>query len=60
MENTIYQNKDGHRVARETGKTPNGNEIGGFWVLRDSKGNWLGYSQYRWDLMQMDGNWKEI
>lgn len=37
-------------LAREHGKTPNGNELNGRWVLRDAKGEWVDFDQYRHDL----------
>ncbi len=37
-------------LARETGKTPNGNELNGRWVLRTVAGEWVDFDQYRHDL----------
>ncbi len=37
-------------LKREYGKTPNGNPINGFWVLRDPDGKFIDYDQSRNDL----------
>lgn len=47
---TRYESADGWVLQREYGKTPNGNDYNGAWVLRDEKGNYLGHDQYRYDL----------
>lgn len=47
-----YEAANGFTVRREHGKTPNGNEIGGHWVLRDKDGKWVDYNQYRNDIFQ--------
>lgn len=39
-------------MSREDGKTPNGNEIGRRWVLRDSFGKWIDFDTYRYDLAE--------
>jgi hypothetical protein len=49
-EDKLYMSDLGFTMAREDGKTPNGNPIGQRWVLRDPKGHWLDVSQYRNDL----------
>jgi hypothetical protein len=38
-------------IKREEGLTPNGNQIGNRWVLRDEAGEWIDCDQYRYDLM---------
>jgi hypothetical protein len=47
-----YESEDGYVMQREQGKTPNGNEIGGRWVLRDPLGNMVEIDQYRNDLAE--------
>lgn len=42
-------------ARREHGKTPQGNELNGRWVLRDSEGNWIDHDQYRSDLFSRHG-----
>ena len=37
------------------GKSPNGNNFGGFWVLRKKNGEYIGYGQYRYDLAPRHG-----
>ena len=45
-----YVSVDGEIVMfREYGRTPNGNEIYGRWVLRQS-GFFIDYNQYRFDM----------
>ena len=39
-----------YSLKREEGKTPNGNELDGKWVLRNNMGEFIDYSQYRNDL----------
>ena len=45
-----YLSDKGHTVKREYGKTPNGNDLGGWWVYRNTKGDFKDFSQYRADL----------
>lgn len=45
----IYLNEN-FILQRETGKTPNGNSLGGKWVLRNREGNFLDFDQYRYDI----------
>lgn len=40
-----------YRMQREYGLTPNGNSIGGRWVLRGPENEWIDVDQYRHDLM---------
>ncbi len=40
---------------REHGQTPNGNEFGGCWVLRDADGVYVDHDQYRHDLASRNG-----
>ncbi len=46
-----YKN-DEMTMQREYGKTPNGNALGGKWVLRNAKGDWIGFNVYRYDLAE--------
>lgn len=50
-----YESEDGFVMQREEGQTPNGNQISGRWVLRDSSGEWVGFDQYRQDLAEQNG-----
>lgn len=50
-----YEGDEGFTMRREQGKTPNGNNIGGRWVLRDANGVWIDFDQYRFDLMERHG-----
>lgn len=45
-----YRSDDGWTMCREQGKTPNGNDLRGDWVLRDDKGQWVDFDRYRSDL----------
>lgn len=45
-----YESADGWVMQREEGKTPNGNEYNGAWVLRDQDGNYVGHDKYRYDM----------
>ena len=45
-----YQSEDGYCMRREHGTSPNGNKIGGRWLLRGPAGEWMGHDQYRHDL----------
>ena len=51
----VYVSEDGFRMAREQGLTPNGNPIGGRWVLRGPQGEWIDVDQYRHDLAPRHG-----
>lgn len=51
----FYVSDDGYVVRREHGKTPNGNELGGRWVLREITGRFIDYDQYRNDLAERHG-----
>lgn len=46
-----YVSDDDHRMQREYGLTPNGNSIGGRWVLRGPDAEWIDCDQYRHDLL---------
>lgn len=50
---------DGMTMAREQGKTPNGNEMNDKWVLRDSSGTMVDFDQYRSDLAERNDIWLE-
>ena len=45
-----YKSKEGYSMKREYGDSPNGNPIGGNWVLRDPTDMFMGWGQYRLDL----------
>ena len=45
-----YESADGWVMQREYGKTPNGNDYNGAWVLRDDKGSYVGHDRYRYDM----------
>ena len=44
-----------YRMQREYGITPNGNNIGGRWVLRGPESKWIDCDQYRYDLLARHG-----
>lgn len=44
-----------YRMQREYGLTPNGNSIGGRWVLRGPDAEWIDCDQYRHDLLARHG-----
>lgn len=50
--NDTYRSQGGIEVSREYGKTPNGNDLLGRWVLRNSKGEFKDFDQYRSDLAE--------
>ena len=50
-----YHAGSGFSARREQGLTPNGNPIGGRWVLRDPQGKWVDVNQYRSDLFEGHG-----
>ena len=50
-----YATEDGWMMRREHGETPNGNPIAGRWVLRDQRGEWVDFDQYRSDLAERNG-----
>lgn len=47
-----YQSVTGVKLSREYGLTPNGNPLGGHWVLRDKDGTMVAFDQYRNDLAE--------
>jgi hypothetical protein len=47
-----YLSEDGWVIRREEGLTPNGNQLNGRWVLRDSKGKFVDFDQHRNDLIE--------
>jgi len=49
-EDNKYIFENGFVMKRENGKTPNGNELNGRWVLRDENGDFIDFDQYRHDL----------
>lgn len=46
----LYRSDDGRSMGRENGLDPNGNPIGGRWVLRSESGEFIDFDQYRHDL----------
>jgi hypothetical protein len=50
QDDSSYLGEDGTTMKREYGETPNGNNLNGSWVLRDSNGEWVDFNQYRNDL----------
>ena len=50
-----YIGEDGFGMQREYGETPNGNRIGGRWVLRGPGCVWLDIDYNRHDLMSRHG-----
>jgi hypothetical protein len=52
IENERYECQNGMVLQREQGTTPEGNPIGGRWVLRSADGTWMDCDQYRYDLAQ--------
>ena len=50
-----YISDSGETIQREFGLSPEGNKLWGEWVYRDSKGNWIDYKQYRYDLFEKYG-----
>jgi len=55
VEPDVYQATNGFSARREDGMTPNGNPIGGRWVLRDASGTCVDFHQYRHDLFEHNG-----
>lgn len=51
----LYRADDGRSMGREHGETPNGNPLGGRWVLRSAAGEFLDFDQYRHDLASRNG-----
>lgn len=51
----LYHAHDGRRMEREYGETPNGNPLGGRWVLRTIEGTFIDFGQYRHDLAERNG-----
>ena len=47
-----YASQEGWTLQREYGVTPNGNPIGGRWVLRKPEGIWVDVDQSRHDLAE--------
>lgn len=56
IEDMLLMAADGRQMMREVNtKTPNGNPMGGRWVLRDVNGVFIDFDQYRHDLMERHG-----
>lgn len=51
----VYRSAGGLTARREYGLTPNGNPVGGRFVLRDADGKWIDFDQYRHDLFEHNG-----
>ena len=49
---SVYSSKAGHKLQREYGETPNGNELNGRWVFRDERGKFIDFDKYRNDLAE--------
>ena len=45
-----YRSTYGWKLEREFGETPNGNPLGGKWVLRDTLGRFIDCDKYRGDI----------
>jgi hypothetical protein len=53
VSDSIYTSDSGLTIMRrEFGQTPNGNDMAGRWVLRDSKNNIIDLDQFRNDLAE--------
>ena len=55
MDNLKYEFDNGSTLQRENGKTPNGNKMGGKWVLRDNTGALVDFDTYRNDVAERNG-----
>lgn len=53
--NTVLEFEGGFTMKREYGETPNGNDMAGMWVLRNSKGKLVDFDQYRFDIIERRG-----
>lgn len=51
-EDVMYSDNAGNIMQREWGKTPNGNDLNGKWVLRDILSVMIDFDQYRHDLAE--------
>ena len=51
----VYSSPCGFAMRRERGLTPNGNPVGGRWVLRNQNGEYVDVDQYRYDLVARHG-----
>ena len=47
-----YLSISGHTLARESGKTTNGNDFRNMWVLRAPGGSYMDHDQYSNDLAE--------
>lgn len=52
--NGTFYRGDGYTMIREYGKTPNGNDLAGSWVLRKD-GIWVDFCGFRTDLAERNG-----
>lgn len=48
----VVSQTPGYTLKREYGKTPNGNDLNGRWVLRNPHGVFIDFDQYRNDLIE--------
>lgn len=48
-----YEFNNGWTLTREYGKSPNGNNYNGQWVLRDSDNKYVYHDRYRNDIAEM-------
>lgn len=55
VEHEVFISASGFTARREQGQTPNGNPIGGRFVLRTAAGAWIDFDQYRHDLFERNG-----
>jgi len=51
-ESGTYSNDLGYTLGREYGKTPNGNNMRGRWVLRDNNSKMLDFDRYINDISE--------
>ena len=47
-----YESYDGRTLSREFGQTPDGQDLDGQWVLRESNGTYIDHSVYRNDIAE--------
>lgn len=55
MSENLFYAADGRIMGREYGAAPNGNPLGGRWVLRSVKGDFIDFDQHRHDLAERNG-----
>lgn len=52
IDEAFFLASDGRAMKRENGETPNGNPLGGRWVLRSPQGEFIDFDQYLHDLAE--------